>query len=232
MGGAVALLVHRKDPSFWHGAILVAPMCKISEKVKPHPLVISMLTRVEDMIPRWKIVPRKDVIDAAFKDPVKRESIRANTLIYQEKPRLKTALEMLRASMGLEDSLSKVTLPFFVLHGEADTVNDPEVNRALYEQASSEDKTIKLYSGMWHGLTSGEPDHNIDIVFGDIISRLDKRSEDDYIPEKQFSDNVGGIEVVSPVVEMSEERKPRQSKTHGSYLCGWKGRRMLHHSAM
>ncbi|MFS7932894.1 putative 2-acylglycerol O-acyltransferase [Helianthus anomalus] len=227
MCGAVALLIHRKDPSFWHGAILVAPMCKISEKVKPHPLVMSMLTRVEDVIPRWKIVPRKDVIDAAFKDP-----IRANTLIYQEKPRLKTALEMLRANMGLEDSLSKVTLPFFVLHGEADTVNDPEVNRALYEQSSSEDKTIKLYPGMWHGLTSGEPDHNIDIVFGDIISWLDKRSEDDYIPEKQFSDNVGGIEVVSPVVEMGEERKPRQSKTHGSYLCGWKGRWMLHHSAM
>ncbi|KAJ0815458.1 putative 2-acylglycerol O-acyltransferase [Helianthus annuus] len=174
MGGAVALLIHRKDLTFWHGVILVAPMYKISEKVKPHPLVISMLTRVVDVIPRWKIVPTKDFIDTAFKDSVKREEIRANTLMYQEKLRLKTALEMLRASMGLEDSLSKVTLPFFVLHGEADTVTDPEVSRALYEQASSEDKTIKLYAGMWHGLTSGEPDHNIDIVFGDIISWLDK----------------------------------------------------------
>ncbi|KAK9055830.1 hypothetical protein SSX86_026915 [Deinandra increscens subsp. villosa] len=263
MGGAVALLVHRKDPTFWQGAILVAPMCKISEKVKPHPVVISMLTRVEDVIPRWKIVPTKDVIDAAFKDPVKREEIRANRLIYQEKPRLKTALEMLRTSMSLEDSLSEVilhyypfrgstfgfrptnivslvqvTLPFFVLHGEADTVTDPEVSRALYEQASSKDKTINLYQGMWHGLTSGEPDHNIDIVFGDIISWLDKRSDDDYISEKQFSDiNVGGvngngIELVSPMVEMSDD-KPRRSKTtRGRYLCGWKGRRMHHHSAM
>ncbi|XP_076885205.1 caffeoylshikimate esterase-like [Bidens hawaiensis] len=234
MGGAVALLIHRKDPTFWHGAILVAPMCKISEKVKPHPLVISMLTQVEDVIPRWKIVPTKDVIDAAFKDPVKREEIRSNTLIYQEKPRLKTALEMLRTSMGLEDSLTEVTLPFFVLHGQADTVTDPEVSRALYEQASSEDKTIKLYPGMWHALTSGEPDHNIDIVFGDIISWLDRRSADDYKYDKQFSSDVGDvddIELVSPVVEMSD-RKPRRGRTHGSYLCGWKGRRMHHHSAM
>lgn len=38
-------------------------------------MVISMLTRVEDVIPRWKIVPTKDVIDAAFKDPVKREEV-------------------------------------------------------------------------------------------------------------------------------------------------------------
>lgn len=115
MGGAVALLLHKKDPSFWNGALLVAPMCKvtflllfineplqliklrhksisfrynliisifiscvceqISEKVKPHPVVINLLTRVEDIIPKWKIVPTKDVIDAAFKDPIKREEV-------------------------------------------------------------------------------------------------------------------------------------------------------------
>ncbi|KAH1107154.1 hypothetical protein J1N35_010922 [Gossypium stocksii] len=28
MGGAVALLLHKYDPSFWNGAVLVAPMCK------------------------------------------------------------------------------------------------------------------------------------------------------------------------------------------------------------
>lgn len=48
---------------------------QISEKVKPHPLVINLLTRVEEIIPKWKIVPTKDVIDSAFKDPVKREEV-------------------------------------------------------------------------------------------------------------------------------------------------------------
>uniref|UniRef100_A0A0E0JHR4 Serine aminopeptidase S33 domain-containing protein n=1 Tax=Oryza punctata TaxID=4537 RepID=A0A0E0JHR4_ORYPU len=176
MGGAVALLLHMKDPTFWDGAILVAPMCKISEKVKPHPVVISLLTQVEDVIPRWKIVPTKDVINAAFKDPAKREKIRKNKLIYQDKPRLKTALEMLRTSMYVEDSLSKVKLPFFVLHGDADTVTDPEVSRALYERAASADKAIKLYAGMWHGLTAGEPDHNVEAIFSDIVAWLNERS--------------------------------------------------------
>lgn len=105
--------------------------------MKPHPITISLLTRVEDVIPKWKIVPTKDVIDSAFKDPVKREQvsvklpefdifldivlwynyerhgiftqIRGNKLIYQEKPRLKTALELLRTSMNLEDSLNEVS---------------------------------------------------------------------------------------------------------------------------
>lgn len=48
---------------------------QISEKVKPHPVVVNILTRVEEIIPKWKIVPAKDVIDSAFKDPIKREEV-------------------------------------------------------------------------------------------------------------------------------------------------------------
>ncbi|KAJ3676137.1 hypothetical protein LUZ60_003549 [Juncus effusus] len=219
MGGAVALLLHRKDPNFWDGAVLVAPMCKISEKVKPHPVVIMLLTQVEEIIPKWKIVPTKDVIDSAFKDPVKREKIRKNKLIYQDKPRLKTALELLRTSMDLEDSLSQVKLPFFVLHGSSDTVTDPEVSRALYNQAGSSDKTIKLYPDMWHGLTAGEPDENVSSIFADIVTWLNQRScswESDRVvvrDDEVASEDYGG-------------RKGKKGR-----LWGWKGR-MICHSAM
>ncbi|KAA8549157.1 hypothetical protein F0562_000841 [Nyssa sinensis] len=222
------------------GGVVVSS--QISEKVKPHPVVINILTRVENIIPRWKIVPTKDVIDSAFKDPVKREQIRSNKLIYQDKPRLKTALEMLRTSMNLEDRLREVTVPFFVLHGEADAVTDPEVSRALYERASSRDKTIKLYGGMWHGLTSGEPDDNIEIVFSDIIAWLDKRSGDDHsivaidamqpVNHSEPATMVKFTNITSPA--MIERQKPRRTRTrsYANYLCGLKGRRMHHHSAV
>ncbi|KAI4349664.1 hypothetical protein L6164_010227 [Bauhinia variegata] len=192
MGGAVALLLHKKYPSFWDGAVLVAPMCKISEKVKPHPVVVNILFKIEDIIPKWKIVPAKDVIDSAFRDPAKRQRMRRNKLIYQEKPRVKTALEMLRTSMSLEDSLHEVALPFLVMHGEADTVTDPEVSRALYDRASSKDKTIKLYPGMWHALTAGESDDNIETVFADIIAWLDKHASNaGFDPEPVYNSNFG-----------------------------------------
>ncbi|KAL8100982.1 caffeoylshikimate esterase-like [Apium graveolens] len=232
MGGAVALLIHKSDPEFWHGAVLVAPMCKISEKVKPHPVVISMLTTVEDIIPKWKIVPTKDVIEVSFKDPVKREEIRGNRLIYQDKPRLKTALEMLRTSMNLEDSLTQVTLPFFVLHGEADTVTDPDVSRALYELASSVDKTMKLYPGMWHGLTSGEPDNNIEAVFKDITLWLDKRSEGDgtVLLAENYQQNFSPVVTEKVTVGKWPRRingqKQKKKRLGGRYLCGWKGSQM------
>ncbi|KAK6260251.1 Serine aminopeptidase [Theobroma cacao] len=253
MGGAVALLLHKKDPSFWNGAVLVAPMCKISEKVKPHPVVVNILTKMEEIIPKWKIVPTKDVIDSAFKDPVKREVIRNNKLIYQDKPRLKTALEMLRTSMSLEDGLnevnifpsralphskisdfcafkSQVTLPFFVLHGEADIVTDPEVSKALYDKASSRDKTIKLYPGMWHGLTSGEPDENIEIVFADITAWLDKRCNAVTFEQILHPFNNGFEKFACTTISMAATNGRRQS--NGSYLCGLKGLRTQQLSAM
>jgi len=56
--------------------ILVYTNVQISEKMKPHQVVINILTKVEDIIPKWKIVPTKDVINFAFKDPAKRERVR------------------------------------------------------------------------------------------------------------------------------------------------------------
>ncbi|XP_002977997.2 caffeoylshikimate esterase isoform X1 [Selaginella moellendorffii] len=175
MGGAVALLVQKKTPGEWNGAILVAPMCKISKNMKPHPLLIRVLVKLARTIPTWKVVPIKDVIGQAFKDPVKREEIRDNPYVYQGRPRLRTAVEMLYTSLNLECQLHEVKLPFLVLHGENDVVTDPAISQELYDSAGSLDKAIKIYPGMWHGLTSGEPDENIDMVFEDIVTWLDMR---------------------------------------------------------
>jgi alpha-beta hydrolase superfamily lysophospholipase len=72
----------------------------------------------------------------------------------------------------------QVTLPFLIVHGGADMVTDPSVSELLYRSAASEDKAFKLYPGMWHALTSGESPDNIRTVFQDIISWLNKRTEE------------------------------------------------------
>ncbi|XP_010922434.1 caffeoylshikimate esterase isoform X2 [Elaeis guineensis] len=159
MGGAVVLLLHRKKPTYWDGAVLVAPMCKLSK-----------------IIPTWKLIPTQDIIDSAIKNPEWREEVRNNPYCYKGKPRLKTGYELLMVSLDIEKNLHQVTLPFIVVHGGDDIVTDPSVSRSLYETASSKDKTFNLYPGMWHALTSGEPQESIDLVFSDIIAWLDERA--------------------------------------------------------
>ncbi|RDX76084.1 Caffeoylshikimate esterase, partial [Mucuna pruriens] len=144
MGGSMCLVLHKRDPLFWDGVILVAPICKISEKLmKPIPMVVNVLTKIEDIVPKWKIVPTKNIINNAFKDHGKRKVVK---------------------------------LPFLVLQGEKDTVTGPEISKALYDQASSKDKTLKLYIRMCYDVETGESDENITIVFANIIEWLDKHS--------------------------------------------------------
>ncbi|KAI5659890.1 hypothetical protein M9H77_28683 [Catharanthus roseus] len=176
MGGAVVLLLHRKKPEYWDGAVLVAPMCKIADDMRPHPIVVNILTKLSYLIPTWKIIPTQDVIDAAFRDPQVRKEIRDNPYCYKGRPRLKTGFHLLRVSLDLEQRLDEVKLPFLVLHGEEDKVTDPAVSKLLFEKAASTDKTFKLYPGMWHALTYGEFPENKNMVFSDIIGWLNERS--------------------------------------------------------
>ncbi|XP_061994315.1 caffeoylshikimate esterase-like [Rosa rugosa] len=176
MGGAVALLVHRRKPQYWDGAVLAAPMCRIADDMRPSPIVISLLKKLCRVIPTWKIIPTKDIIDVAFKVPEVRKQTRENPYFYKGRPRLKTGYELLRVSTDIEQRLQEITLPFLVLHGEDDKVTDTSVSKQLYEVASSSDKTLKLYPNMWHGLLYGEQIENTEIVFSDIINWLDRRS--------------------------------------------------------
>ena len=69
----------------------------------------------------------------------------------------------------------QVSLPFLVLHGGDDIVTDPLVSKLLFEEASSGDKDLKLYPGMWHALMAEFP-QDAERVYSDIISWLDQRA--------------------------------------------------------
>ncbi|KAL3813253.1 hypothetical protein ACJIZ3_014521 [Penstemon smallii] len=174
MGGALALKVHLKQPDAWTGAVLLAPMCKIADDVVPPWLVTQILIGMAKLFPKRKLVPQKDLAELAFRDSKKREQAAYNVICYKDKPRLGTALELLKTTQEIEQKLEKVSLPLLILHGKDDKVTDPSVSKALYEKASSTDKKLNLYDGAYHSLLEGEPDETILRVFDDIISWLDE----------------------------------------------------------
>lgn len=176
MGGAVALKIHFKQPDAWSGAVLVAPMCKIADDMVPPPLVKQILIGLANILPKKKLVPQKDLAEAAFRDIRKRKLTAYNVICYKDRPRLRTAVELLWTTQEIEQKLEKVSLPILILHGEADVVTDPSVSKALYEKASSSDKRIILYKDAYHSLLEGEPDDMIIRVLSDIISWLDQHS--------------------------------------------------------
>ncbi|KAH7839502.1 hypothetical protein Vadar_005093 [Vaccinium darrowii] len=175
MGGAVALKANLKAPWDWDGVVLVAPMCKISEDVTPPEPAVKALTLLSRVMPKAKLVPPKDLAELAFRDSKKRKMASYNVICYSDPVRLKTAVELLKTTKSIESQVQKVSSPLLILHGAADRVTDPLVSRFLYENASSKDKTLKLYEGGYHSILEGEPDDRIFTVLNDIISWLDSR---------------------------------------------------------
>ncbi|CAO2198042.1 unnamed protein product [Urochloa humidicola] len=175
MGGAVALKVHLKQQKEWDGVLLVAPMCKISEDVTPPAPVLKALNILSCLLPEAKLFPQKDIGDLAFRDPRKRKVAEYNAISYCDQMRLRTAVELLKATKDIESQLEKISSPLLILHGAADMVTDPQVSKFLYEKASAKDKTLKLYEGSYHAILEGEPDDRIATAINDIISWLDSR---------------------------------------------------------
>lgn len=176
LGGALAVLIHLRQPKAWDGLILNGAMCGISQKFKPPWPMEHLLGLAAAVIPTWPIVPTKDIGIVSFKEPWKLELVTNNPFKIALKPRPSTALEFLRVVAEIESRLNEVQAPFLIVHGELDLVCDPAGVTALYEKASSTDKTLKLYKGMWHQLV-GEPKENLDVVFSDICSWLDGKAQ-------------------------------------------------------
>ena len=127
------------------------------------------------------------------------------------------------------DLFGQVKLPFFVLHGEADTVTDPEISRALYERAASADKTIKLYPEMWHGLTAGEPDENVEAIFSDIVAWLYERSRSWTMEDRLRKMTPAPGKLVDGENRGEAPVRERPQRQRRGFLCGLAGR--THHHA-
>ncbi|KAG8080091.1 hypothetical protein GUJ93_ZPchr0007g4309 [Zizania palustris] len=176
MGGAICLLIHlRTPPEEWAGAVLVAPMCKISDRIRPRWPIPQILTFISRFAPTLPVVPTADLIKKSVKVPAKRLIAARNPMRYSGRPRLGTAVELLRVTDELAARLGGVTIPFLVVHGSADEVTDPAISRVLYDSAASKDKTIKIYDGMLHSMLFGEPEENIERVRTDILAWLNER---------------------------------------------------------
>lgn len=125
----------------------------------------------------WAAMPDTKMVGKAIKDPEKLKIIASNPMRYTGKPRVGTMREISRQTEYVQNNFEKVTVPFFTAHGTSDGLAEYSGSEMLYEKARSEDKTLKLYEGMYHSLVQGEPDENVSIVLGDMRAWIDERAE-------------------------------------------------------
>ncbi|KAJ0007440.1 hypothetical protein Pint_30018 [Pistacia integerrima] len=178
MGGLATMLMYfQSEPNTWTGLIFSAPLFVIPENMKPSKVHLFMYGLLFGLADTWAAMPDNKMVGKSIKDPEKLKTIASNPRRYTGKPRVGTMREIARMCQYVQDNFSRVTVPFLTVHGTADGVTCPTSSQLLYEKASSADKSIKMYDGMYHSLIQGEPDENAELVLKDMREWIDERVE-------------------------------------------------------
>ncbi|GKD41574.1 caffeoylshikimate esterase-like protein [Tanacetum coccineum] len=154
MGGMITMLMYfQSEPDTWTGLIFSAPLFVIPENMVPSKLHLTMYgllfgyARIQ-----WAANARQQNGGQSNQRSRKTKSNprESKTIHWKTKSR----------------------------HNErSDGVTCPTGSQMLYEKASSEDKSLKLYDGMYHSLIQGEPDEAANLVLADMKAWIDERVE-------------------------------------------------------
>ncbi|XP_077211297.1 lysophospholipase 2 [Tasmannia lanceolata] len=178
MGGAATMLMYfQSEPETWTGLIFSAPLFVMPDNMKPSKIHLFAYGLLFGMADTWASMPDNKMVGKAIKDPEKLKIIAGNPRRYIGKPRVGTMRELARVCEYIQANFGRVTAPFLTVHGTADGVTSPLSSTMLYEKAGSEDKTVKIYEGMYHSLIQGEPEENSERVLSDMREWIDERVE-------------------------------------------------------
>jgi alpha-beta hydrolase superfamily lysophospholipase len=161
MGGLIVtyyLLDHQAD---FKGAVISAPAIKVGENVSSATITMSKI--LSKLAPGMGILPL--VTDSICCDPQVVAAYVNDPLVFHGKTPARLAAELLAGMLRVTAEVGKISLPFIVVQGGDDKIVDPRGAQMLYDRASSADKTIKIYPGLYHEVFN-EPERAQ--VLGDV----------------------------------------------------------------
>ncbi len=167
MGGAItALFVLARKPDV-QGVILSGPA--LSNKGRRR-----MMGRV--LAPLAKVVPRMTLAklpaDTVSRDPAVVADYENDPLNYRGGFKLGLLAAASRSSARISRDMEAFTLPLLIVHGREDALVPVDGSEELMRRSRSQDKTIKIYDGLYHEVLN-EPEK--DEVLGDIVGWIEPR---------------------------------------------------------
>lgn len=130
--------------------------------------VIALGKVAGDFVPKLSLTQ----INSAWlsHDPAVVSGYDSDPLVYHGKIKVGFGLALLRAGEETLARAGDLTLPMLVMHGESDRIVSAEASRQLHARASSSDKTLIIYDGLYHEIFN-EPEKNK--VLAEVIRWLD-----------------------------------------------------------
>lgn len=168
--GTYFLLDHQHELD---GAIISAPVVKLPASISPWTITLAKL--LSKWMPRAGLTPVEPRL--VSRDPAVVQAYIDDPLVYKGKSTARLGAELIQAIQRVQAQAATITLPVLLIQGSADGLVDPTGAPWLYDQISSQDKSIKIYDGLYHE-TFNEPEREqvLDDIQAWLQTQLANRS--------------------------------------------------------
>ncbi|MFC1846434.1 alpha/beta hydrolase [Chloroflexota bacterium] len=168
IGGTIAVTSCLINPDKIDGLILSAPALQTGDSIKGWQVVLTKILAV--------IAPKAGVdrLDSSTisKDRAVVDAYRNDDLVYTGKLSARLCFEILKTMKELPQEMVNIKSHVLIIHGAEDRLVSPDGSRKIYETIGSEDKTLKIYEGLYHEIMN-EPER--DMVYKDITGWIAER---------------------------------------------------------
>ena len=166
MGGLIAATWLLKNTDAVRACVLSGPALKTDQA--PPAFLLALNRLLSALVPTLPMIQ----LDASgvSRDPAVVEAYVNDPLVFHGKLTARLIAEL---SATMADTLSRaaeIRTPLIIMHGEQDLLTSPAGSQEMFDGVSSEDKTLKLYPGLYHEIFN-EPEQ--DAVLADMSAWLE-----------------------------------------------------------
>jgi len=153
MGGLISALFVLDRTVPVSGLVVSAPSVMLGRDFSPLKASVSeVLGRVLPSFPTVRFRAESLSRDAGVV-----QAYRDDRLVFHGRTPARTASEIIRAIRSVQGRMDRIELPLLVVHGGQDQVADVEGSKRLYERARSDDKSLRVFDGLYHEIMN-EPE--------------------------------------------------------------------------
>ena len=166
MGGLIAATYLLENQDAFRACVLSGPALKTDQA--PPALLLALVRLLSKLVPTLPMIQ----LDASgvSRDPAVVEAYVNDPLVFHGRLSARLIAEL---SATMDDTLSRageIRIPVIFLHGEKDVLTAPSGSREMFNNVSSDDKTLKIYPGLFHEIFN-EPEK--DTVLSEMSAWLE-----------------------------------------------------------
>jgi acylglycerol lipase len=166
LGATIALRYALGHQDKLDGLILSGALAVIDPPPAPVRLAARALSAIAPWMPALSVDPA-----TVSRDPAEVEAYRTDPLVHHGKLPVRTVAEIAAATEAFPEQVGSLTLPLLLVHGSEDRLVSVQGSRMVYERASSEDKMLEIYDGLFHEVLNELPEDRVRVL-ADIVAWL------------------------------------------------------------